>query len=81
MNWVAGSALVAVGAGLFWMFVEQAPADVYDMPVNQAYALLKDADLDAGYVKLKTGGSERTSTTSGFGGDRAVWWPRFRVSP
>ena len=65
MNLAAGTGLVALAGGLLWFFVEQKPADVYDMPVEQAYAQLSNVDFTAW-------GSEGRSSV-GNGSDKLTW--------
>lgn len=45
MNMFALVGLAGVTAGLLYVFVEQKPADVYDMPVSEVYAKLIKTDL------------------------------------
>lgn len=71
MNLLAGGALVAVGAGLFYFLVEQKPADVYDMPVSDAYSLLTKVDFGK-----RTEGEQAAQisySSRGNGRDKVFW--------
>jgi hypothetical protein len=74
MKLLAVGGFAAVGAVLLYMFVEQKPADVYDMPVNQAYGLLADVK----YEPLSEGAiaAEIERTTVGNGSDKVTWATR-----
>ncbi len=69
MNFFAGAGFVAMAAGLLYVFVDQKPADVYDMPVNQAYGLLTSVDFGE-----SSGSVQRTST--GNGSNKVTWHTR-----
>jgi hypothetical protein len=61
----------ALAAGLLYVFVDQKPADVYDMPVSQAYSLLANVKYDPLTDSGAAGGIRRT--TSGNGSDKVTW--------
>ncbi|MWV28297.1 hypothetical protein [Aurantiacibacter rhizosphaerae] len=69
MNILAGAGFAAVAAGLLYVFVDQKPADVYDMPVDQAYGLLTSVDFGE-----SKGDVMRTST--GNGSNKVTWRTR-----
>ena len=71
MNWLAGTGFIGLAAGLLYIFVDQKPADVYDMPVQNAYALLVNpdfGDLSDGAKALNT---QRSAV--GNGRDKVTW--------
>lgn len=70
MNIYGFGGLAIVGALLFYFLVEQKPADVYDMPMDQAYSLLKAADLGEAD---KPDWSSLTTSNSGNGRDKLTW--------
>jgi hypothetical protein len=74
MNIWAGTGFVALAGGLIYYFVDQKPADVYDMPVGQAYSLLYNVK----YEPLTEGqvAAEIERSTSGNGTDTVTWETR-----
>lgn len=71
MKLLFGGVLVAVTAGLLYVFVDQKPADVFDMPVNAAYAKLQQVDfgpLSEGQKVLHT-----VNKVSGNGSNQLTW--------
>ena len=74
MNWLVGTGFVGATALLLWMFVEPAPADVYDMPVERAYSLLVLPDFSDAADSDKVVKIRRSST--GNGSDTITWTTR-----
>ncbi len=71
MKLLVGGGFVAVAAVLLYVFVEQKPADVFDMPVKDAYAKLTQVDfgpLSEGQKVLNT-----VNRISGNGQNRVTW--------
>ena len=71
MKLLVGGGLVAVTAVLLYVFVEQKPADVFDMPVKEAYLKLSNVDfgpMSEGQKVLNT-----VNKISGNGMNRVTW--------
>lgn len=71
MNWMTMGGLGALTVGLFYMFVEQKPADIYDMPVLQAYALLSNAKFEP--MTQSGVAADLQRSASGNGRDTIYW--------
>lgn len=71
MNLWVGSGLIVTTAALLYIFVEQKPADVYDMPPAQAYSLLANVTYEPLNEGARAAGIERA--TKGNGSDKVTW--------
>lgn len=71
MKLLAGGALVALTGGLFYLLVDQRPADVYPMSVDQAYGALAGIPYEQA-----TGGmysAAKKTSVSANGSNKVVW--------
>lgn len=69
MNMFTGAGLAALAACLLYIFVDQKPADVYDLPVDRTYALLTNVDFGEASDRV-------TRTSVGNGSDKVTWRTR-----
>jgi hypothetical protein len=70
MNMFAGVGLLGVTGVLLYVFVEQKPADVYDMPMKDVYAQLIKTDLGEATAEPWMG---LTTSRTGNGRDSLTW--------
>lgn len=71
MKLLAGGGLVALTGGLFYLLVDQRPADVYPMTVDQAYGALAGVSYEQA-----TGGmysAAKNTSVSANGSNKVVW--------